>query len=89
MVEGSVMGQFINYNSFLILVIMILLGVGTAILRRGHQVKQLAALGVVAVLVLLVYLGLRPAPAADGAAAELQAQIGQGTPVLLEFQSQN
>lgn len=83
------MGQFINYNSFLISVILILLGVAVAILRRGRQPKQLAILGGVAVVVLLVYLGLRPNAATSDEAAELQAQIGQGTPVLLEFQSQN
>ena len=52
------MGQFINYNSFLLSVILVFLGVAVAVLRRGRQPKQMAFLGVSAVLVLLVLLWL-------------------------------
>ncbi|HKJ27156.1 MAG TPA: hypothetical protein VJ965_05935 [Anaerolineales bacterium] len=83
------MGQFFNYNSFLISIILIFLGVGVAILRRGRQPKHLAYLGGAAVLVLLVYFGIRPEAGTSEQAAEIEAQIGSGTPVLLEFQSQN
>jgi hypothetical protein len=40
-------------------------------------------------VLILVYLGIRPDAAASSQVDEIRAQIGAGTPVLLEFQSQN
>ena len=83
------MGQFINYNSFLLSVVIIFIGMAVALLRRGRGPRQLAALGAVGLVLVLVYFGMRPAGADSDQSAEIQTQIGAGTPVLLEFQSQN
>lgn len=83
------MGLFLNHNSFLLTIILVFLGVAVAILRRGREPRQLAALGVVALVLALVYFGMRPSAADSGQADDIRAQIGAGMPVLLEFQSQN
>lgn len=85
------MGSLINQNSFLLLVIIVWVIAAAALLRNGLNRRSLLLLGGVTVGLAAAFLLVRPGPAstADDPAAEVQAQIGAGKPVLLEFRSQN
>ena len=56
-------------------------------LRRAPARQWLALAAVVLGLAAALYAAVRPTPAASNAAAQLQASIGSGTPVLVELQS--
>jgi len=83
------MAQFINYNSFVILVVLVFAVAAAVLLRRGFEPSKLAGLAGVAVLLFLIYSGMRPTEPVSEQPAEIQARIGAGTPVLLEFMSPN
>jgi hypothetical protein len=55
-------------------------------LRRAPARQWLALAGIVLGLA-AAYAAVRPTPGASNAAAQLQASIGSGTPVLVELQS--
>jgi len=80
---------FINHNSFVIIALFILLIVVIALRRRGWEMRSWLILGGLTTLLLAGYFSLRPSPATSEAAEEIWVQVGQGTPVLLELQSQN
>lgn len=83
------MAQILNHNSFAIFGLVVFVAAAVILLRRGREPRQLLILGGIGAALLLVYFGIRPAEATSGEVSEIQAQIGDGTPVLLEFQSQN
>ena len=83
------MGSFINQNSFLLLAVILWLIAAGVLLRKERGQRQILQLGAVTVALVAVFYMLRPAPMPDSAAAEYRSQIGAGTPVLLEFRSQN
>lgn len=62
--------------------------IGLLFLRNKPRLPEVIALGVIALALGIVYFYLRPVQTPlTGEAAEVQAMIGQGQPVLLEFQS--
>lgn len=79
--------RIINQYSFLVAAVF-LIGL-LAILANRTRAKQGAylVLALVAVVILVAWYFLRPTPSVLADAAEIQAQIGSGVPVLLEFQS--
>ncbi len=80
--------QLFNQYSYFFLA-AILLGLAGFLLRRRLAARTLlAALGGAAVVLGLAWLAVRPPPGVNAEVAQIQAQIGNGTPVLLEFQSQ-
>ena len=80
---------FINHNSFVIIGLF-LLGVAVIVLRqRGWEMRSWLILGGLTALFVVGYFSLRPSPATSETAEEIWAQVGQGTPVLLELQSEN
>jgi hypothetical protein len=83
------MGGFVNYNSFLLLVVILWIIAAGVLLRKQRGQRQLLQLGALTVVLAAGFFLLRPAPTADDPAAEYKARIGAGTPVLLEFRSQN
>lgn len=83
------MGEFLNHNSFLMLVAVIWLAAAAVLLRKGRGWRSWLVMGGISVALLLGYSALRPAAATNGDADALRARIGAGQPVLLEFQSQN
>ena len=64
----------------------VLLAVFVLALRRAPSRQWLALAGIVLGLA-AAYAAVRPTPGASNAAAQLQASIGSGTPVLVELQS--
>lgn len=79
----------INYNSFLLMVIGLWVLAAAVILQRSRGPRALVLLGAVTVVLAAGFLAVRPAPMAEQGGAEVQSQIGAGTPVLLEFRSPN
>ncbi|NOY99934.1 MAG: hypothetical protein GXP40_12180 [Chloroflexi bacterium] len=82
------MNQLVNRYSAVWLAIILVIIVGVLLLRKEPKWGEFAALGVIVVGLLAAWLALRPTQTAlMGEAGQVQALIGQGTPVLLEFQS--
>lgn len=79
--------KLINQNSFLILLAAIFLGGAFFILRGGLTLSRALGLAALAVVLGLVWYGLRPRQSPEGELAHFEDQIGRVMPVLLEFQS--
>lgn len=77
-----------QYYSAVWVVLILFILVGFVLFRNKPRLPEVLALGAIVVGILALYLYLRPVQTElMGEAAEVQAMIGQGTPVLLEFQS--
>jgi hypothetical protein len=83
--------QLVNQNSFLVLSLGGWLALAVVLLRRGLGWRQAVVLAVAAAVLATTWLGLRrDAAASDGemtTAADFEAALGQGQPVLLQFYS--
>ena len=79
--------RIFNQYSFLAAAVF-LIGL-IAVLANRARARQGAylALALVVLAILVAWYFLRPTPSVLANAAEIQAQIGSGVPVLLEFQS--
>ena len=79
--------RIFNQYSFLAAAVF-LIGL-LAVLANRARARQGAylALALVVLAILVAWYFLRPTPSVLANAAEIQAQIGSGVPVLLEFQS--
>jgi len=67
---------------------LLLIGVAAILFRKGARLQEVVAFGVIALGLGLAYFSLRPTQTAlMGESSSVQASIGQGQPVLLEFQS--
>ncbi len=67
---------------------LLLIGLAAILFRKGLRLQEALAFGVIALGLGLAYWSLRPLQTPlMGEAARVQASIGQGIPVLLEFQS--
>jgi hypothetical protein len=84
---GASMNQWINQHSLSLVIIGVLAFVLIACLRRGWRRTDFFLVGGLALGMLAIWFLFRPTatPAADS--ASIEAQIGAGQPVLLEFQS--
>jgi len=78
---------FLNQNSFTIAAAASLLGLAAFLLRDGVRGSDLVALGALALGLGLAFLLLNPGVSTLTEAEAVQARIGAGVPVLLEFQS--
>jgi hypothetical protein len=80
--------QLINQYSLLWAALVLLAILSLVLLRNRPRGPDLIALGLIALALLAVWLATQPRQTPlMGDAAEIQAMIGQGKPVLLEFQS--
>ena len=77
----------INQYSFLWGALILLIIVAVLLLRDGPKRTDFLILGVILIALGGLWLGVRPRATQLTHAAQVQAQIGAGTPVLLEFQS--
>ena len=79
--------RILNQYSFLAAAVF-LIGL-LAVIANRTRAKQTAYLVLVLVVVAIIvaWYFLRPTPSVLAETAEIQAQIGSGVPVLLEFQS--
>ena len=82
------MNQIFNHYSAVWLAAALVLLVALVIFRRDPKASELVALGVVVLGLVLAWVTLHPRQTPlMGNARMVQEMIGQGTPVLLEFQS--
>lgn len=80
--------QAINQYSLLWLALGILGLAALLVFRRRRRATELIGFALVLVALIAIWLVLRPRQTPQvGDAAQIQALIGQGKPVLLEFQS--
>ncbi len=78
---------FLNQYSFLLLAGVCVLAMALVLQRRGLHAYELFALASLVVGFALAYWLLHPAPGSASDPGQLAAEIGSGTPVLLEYQS--
>lgn len=81
------MQHWLNQHSFLVVAAGVLILPAAILLRDGVRPADVAALGAVGLGLALAYARLRPGESTQRQADLVRAQIGQGRPVLLEFQS--
>lgn len=79
--------QIINQYSLILGALIFLLATAFLLLRRGFNLRALISLGVIGLLMVAGWVLIRPTQSENTNPAEVEAQIGAGTPVLLEFQS--
>jgi hypothetical protein len=80
-------GQYFNQHSFTIVAVASILILSVWLLRGGAQQKDYLAIGALAVGLGIAYLLFNPGGSTESDSKAVLAQIGAGTPVLLEFQS--
>lgn len=83
------MAELIYHNSALLFSLAVLAVGAYMLVRRGLETRRVAAFVVLVALVTAGFFLVRPGAGTSASAAEITAQIGAGTPVLLEFQSRN
>ena len=81
------MSNFINHNSFLLAGILVLVVAGYRLFKDGFSIQRLGIVALIAAVILVLYLFLKPAKAFSREYEAVRSQIGAGTPVLLELQS--
>lgn len=81
------MGRFVNQHSFSLFAAASLLVLAIILLRDGIQPSDFVALGALIVGLGIAYGFLRPGPGNLSEEEQVEAKIGAGQPVLLEFQS--
>jgi hypothetical protein len=79
--------QIVNQYSLLLGALLFFCLAAFLFLRRGFNLRALLSLGLVGLLMVAGWVLIRPTQSEDTNPTEIQAQIGAGTPVLLEFQS--
>lgn len=80
--------NILNQYSFIWLAAAVTLIAALVFLRKKPRLPDFLAVGVILLALVAAWFVLRPRQTLlSGEAAEVQARIGQGTPVLLEFQS--
>ena len=82
------MEQIYNHYSFLWIAIGLTIVAGLVLLTNKPKVRDFVSFGVIVTGLLVSWIILHPRPTAlPGDAKSVQAMIGAGKPVLLEFQS--
>lgn len=81
--------QLINQFSYLVTSVFLLVVTGGLLAwrRKGFHLREAGLLAVMAILLLLGWFASRPAKVTAVTAGQIRAQLGQGKPVLVEFQS--
>jgi len=79
--------QFFNQNSYTLIGAVTWVALAVFLLRDGVKVNDVIALAALAVGFGIAFWFLRPGPSTLDEAEQVRARIGNGKPVLLEFQS--
>lgn len=79
--------QFLNQYSFLLTAVVSIGILAIVLLRDGVRGSDLVALASLTIGFIAAFWLLRPSPSSVSSAEQLLSQIGDGRPVLLEFQS--
>jgi len=80
--------KFINQHSFFIFTGLVLLTAALIVFRTGITTLRLFLLLGLLLVMAMLYLVLNPGSSSSREVGQIQSRIGNGTPVLLEFQSQ-
>ena len=83
----ELVGRFINHHSLSLFAGASLLLLAVFLFRDGFRASDLVALGALILGLVIAYGFLQPGPSTLSGVAEVEAKIGAGQPVLLEFQS--
>jgi hypothetical protein len=83
---GEKMAYF-NQHSFTIIGVITVIIFGFLLFRNGIRVYDLIGFGALILGFGIAFYFLRPGPGTEGDAETIMARIGEGTPVLVEFQS--
>ncbi len=81
------MQQWINQHSFVLAAVAALFALTAILLRDGVRRSDLVAIGALVLGLALAYALLGPGRSTEREVSAVHAQVGQGQPVLLEFQS--
>ena len=82
------MASILNQYSLLLILIALLALVAFFLFRKGIRIQEILAFFVIFAGLAVAWMALRPTQTQlSDAAANVQARIGAGKPVLLEFQS--
>ena len=79
--------QFFNQHSFVISALALWGGLALFLLRDGLSKRDAVSLAVMGGAFGLAWLALRPGASAYQDTAQVEAAVGQGRPVLVEFYS--
>jgi hypothetical protein len=83
----ELIGRFINQHSFSLFAGASLLLLAAYLFRDGIQSSDIIAFGALILGLVIAFGLLQPGPSTLSAVAEVEAKIGAGKPVLIEFQS--
>ncbi|OGO67439.1 MAG: hypothetical protein A2Z37_02710 [Chloroflexi bacterium RBG_19FT_COMBO_62_14] len=83
----EIVGRFFNQHSFTLFAATSIVVLAIVLFRDGIEAGDLFALGALSVGLLVAYIFLQPGPSSLSEVEHVEAQIGNGRPVLLEFQS--
>jgi len=78
---------FINQYSFTIIAVIAIVLLAYFLFRKGFEASNLTLVGALILGLVLAFLILRPGSSTSQDSEEVLSQIGNGQPVLLEFQS--
>lgn len=78
---------FLNHYSFALAGVVLLLGVGYALLQGGVLPWKVAALAALAAVLVAIPLTLRTVPSAPDSPAAVEATLRSGQPTVVEFYS--
>jgi hypothetical protein len=81
------MAQFFNQHSFVLSALGLWGGLALFLRRDGFSRRDWLALATVAGSLAFAWLLLRPGPSAYQSTAQVEAVVGHGQPVLVEFYS--
>lgn len=79
---------FVNQYSFPLAATAIIAGLAFFLMRDGVQRRDLVAIAALTLGFLIAFIWLQPGRGTISQAEEVKASLEQGTPVLMEFQSQ-
>lgn len=83
----EISGRFLNHHSFLLFAVASILLLAVYLFRDGVEANELTAMGALILGLVIAYGFLQPGPSSYSRVEEVEAKIGKGQPVLLEFQS--
>jgi hypothetical protein len=85
--QAKFMSSLINQQSFIIGAILFLGLCAFVLLRDGPKRRDFFLLAGLALGLAAIWFAVRPTASPEANSEQVRAQIGAGTPVLLEFQS--
>lgn len=83
----DVVGRFVNQHSFSLFAAASIVALAIYLFRDGIEAGDFVAFGALILGLVIAYGLLQPGPSSLAQVGQVEAKIGAGQPVLLEFQS--